>query len=137
MEITTSSEEQTQELAKSFAKTLKPGDIVALYGELGAGKSVFVRGVARGFGIKDRISSPTFTFIKSYQKGKITLHHIDLYRGESIKDFESLALDEVFTQGAIVMVEWANRIEKFLPKKRIDVKLEANDGQRTITITRN
>lgn len=138
METRTNSKEETEELGKELAKELKPGDVVALYGDLGAGKSTFARGVARGLGITKKITSPTFVFIKSYQKGKNKLDHIDLYRGENITDLAALGLDEIFTTDSIVMIEWANNIKDSLPKKRIDVEIEAIDeNSRRITITRH
>lgn len=138
MEVTTHSQKETEEIGKKFAKSLKSGSIVALFGDLGAGKSAFVRGVARGLGIKRKITSPTYLFIKSYQKGKIVLHHIDLYRGESISDLEALALPEIFTEKSIVMIEWAERIKDSLPKKHIEVTIQVeNENTRKIAITGN
>lgn len=145
-DATTNSEKKTQEVGQSLAKKLKRGDVVAIYGDLGAGKSVFVRGLAKGLGIKNKITSPTFTFIKTYKKGTLTLHHVDLYRGEDPKDFEKLALPEIFSSDAIVVIEWADRIKDLLPKKRIDIKIESvedtersrskNETKRRIKISR-
>ncbi|OGE12951.1 tRNA (adenosine(37)-N6)-threonylcarbamoyltransferase complex ATPase subunit type 1 TsaE, partial [Candidatus Curtissbacteria bacterium RIFOXYB2_FULL_41_10] len=86
METTTISEKQTQKIAQNFAKNLKGGDTVALYGDLGSGKTVFVKGLAKGLGIKRRITSPTFVFVKSYKISKGFFHHVDLYRGEQQED---------------------------------------------------
>jgi tRNA threonylcarbamoyladenosine biosynthesis protein TsaE len=137
MEIISNSESQTQKIARDFAKMLKKGDIIALYGELGAGKTVFAKGLAQGLGIKDRITSPTFTFQKTYKKGRLILHHLDLYRGESLKDFEALALDEIFSNDAVTLIEWAQKIDERLPKKRIEVIITPeNETKRRVTITR-
>lgn len=137
MEIYSNSEEETLKIAANFAKSLKGGSIIALYGDLGAGKTVFVKGMAKGLGFKNRITSPTFTFHKSYTKGKIILNHLDLYRGEEIKDFEALGLDEIFSKNAITVIEWAQKIKAKLPKKRIEITITKQDEtKRKIVITR-
>lgn len=136
------SETQTQKLGETFGKTLKAGDIVALYGDLGAGKTVFVKGIAKGLGIKKRILSPTFVFVRSYpltaNREPLTFCHIDLYRGQSFEDFEALGLDELFSKNNIVVLEWAQRLKGILPKKRIDVSISKEDEKtRRIEIVRN
>jgi tRNA threonylcarbamoyladenosine biosynthesis protein TsaE len=148
MEVTTTfdvaktiSAHQTQKVAQKFALTLEVGDIIALFGDLGAGKTVFVKGLARGLSIKKRILSPSFVFIRSYpidfKNKKLTFHHIDLYRGYKIKDFENLGLDEIFSSDSIIAIEWADRIKNSLPKNRIDVLIEVIDEKtRRIKIDR-
>ena len=133
------SEQETQKIGENLGKNLKGGDIVALYGDLGSGKTVFTKGIAKALGIKKRILSPTFVFMRSYPlaTGK-QLVHIDLYRGKDLKDFEALGLEELFTKENIVVLEWADRLGKILPQKRIDVELIKEDEQkRRIEITRN
>ncbi len=139
MEVKTTSPSQTAKIANSFAKKLKGGDVVALYGDLGAGKTVFVQGLARSLGIKKRVLSPTFVFVRSYPIGNhLTFHHLDLYRGEKITDFQSLGLEEIFSKNAIVVIEWAEKIKGYLPKKRYDVEIEKIDEKtRKIIVTRN
>lgn len=138
MEIISKSPKQTEEIGADFAKTLKPGDIIALYGDLGAGKTVFVKGIAQGLGIKKTITSPTFTLIKSYKTDSIIFHHIDLYRGENIKDLEALGFAEVFSPEAIVVLEWADRIKNSLTKKKIDVSIQTvNESTRKIIIKKS
>ena len=138
MEVRTNSQKQTQKVGADFAKSLKAGDIVALFGDLGAGKTVFVKGMARGLGIKGKITSPTFVFVKTYKLKSGPFHHVDLYRGKATKDFKSLALNEIFAPDAITVVEWADRLNKFLPKKRWEVKIEKIDeNKRRITITKH
>ena len=139
MEVKTRSEKQTQSLAEKFAQTLNASDVIALFGNLGSGKTVFVQGLARGLGVKKRILSPSFVFVRSYKiyfkNKKLTFHHIDLYRGQNISDFESLGLDEILSGDSIVAIEWADRLKDFLPKKRIDVFIEVIDEKsRRITI---
>lgn len=127
MEIKTSSPKQTFKVAQDMAKSLKGGDIVALFGDLGAGKTVFVSGLAKGLGVKGKVTSPTFVFLKIYKGQNYIINHIDLYRGEKITDFKDLGLDEIFDGKNITVIEWAQRLEKKLPKKRIDVHLEKKD----------
>src|SRR3989344_3892123 len=141
MEVRTNSPEETQKVAGNLAKTLKKGDVIALFGDLGAGKTVFVQGLARGFGIKRRILSPTFVFMRSYpftiDNSPLTFYHIDLYRGEDIKDFKTLGLNEIFQEDSIVVLEWAEKIKDKLPNKRIDVTIKAIDEKtRKITVKR-
>lgn len=130
----TNSQQETKKLARDFAKYLKAGDIVALYGDLGAGKTTFTQGLASGLGIKKKVMSPTFIFMRSYpimlKKESVTFHHLDLYRGQDEKDFKSLGLNEIFTTDAIVVLEWADRIKRILPKKRIDIYFENKNGQK-------
>ena len=118
---------QTAHEAVKLAKTLKPGDIIALYGDLGAGKTVFVKGLVRGLGIKAKVTSPTFVFLKIYRGNKFSVNHIDLYRGETITDFKDLGLDEIFDSNSITVIEWAQRLQNKLPKKRIDIFIEKKD----------
>jgi tRNA threonylcarbamoyladenosine biosynthesis protein TsaE len=106
--IVSRSEQETSDAGERFAGRLAAGDVVLLYGELGAGKTAFVRGVARGLGAAaDDVSSPTFTLVQEYH-GRVTLHHVDLYRLRPV-EVPDLGLDELSGEGAIVAVEWAER----------------------------
>ncbi len=107
--IETSSEEETSAAGERFARSLSPGDVVLLYGELGAGKTAFVRGLARGLGASvDDVSSPTFTLIQEYRGQGVTLQHVDLYRLQPV-EVDDLGLDELIAGGDIVAIEWAER----------------------------
>ena len=141
MEITTNSPQETQKVAQKLAKSLNGGEVIALFGELGAGKTVFVQGLAKGFGIKRRIISPSFVFMRTYPiilgHETLTFYHLDLYRGQSMADLTSLGLGEIFSQDSIVVLEWAERIKENLPPKRIDVIFEIIDEKtRRIKIDR-
>lgn len=129
---------ETRSLGEKLAESLKKGDVLLLYGDLGAGKTTFVQGLAKGFNIADRILSPTFVLIRQYkipypspllkregderkssrQARTINLYHIDLYRIETHTEIESLGLEEVFRQdGSIAVIEWADRLSDFKQKK--------------------
>lgn len=137
METKTASQQETLKFAAEFAKSLKAGDVLALFGDLGAGKTVFVKGLAKGLGVKAKVSSPTFVFLKIYKGKKLTINHIDLYRGEKITDFKDLGLDEIFGNNDITVIEWAQRLEGKLPKKRIEIRIEkVNEKSRRIKVIR-
>lgn len=140
-EFTTQNAGQTQELAERIAKELKNGELLALYGELGSGKTTFVQGLARGLGIKERVLSPSFTLIRQYtlRHTSDTFYHVDLYRLESEKEAEELGLKELWQNPKnICAIEWAEKMEKVLPKKRWDIFFEyLEENQRKITINKN
>lgn len=141
--LTTHNLEETQEVAKDVALSLRLGDIICLYGDLGSGKTTFAQGLAKGLGLKQRITSPTFVIIRKYDvSSKLSevrsFYHIDLYRIETERDLEGIGLQEILEdKNAIVVIEWAEKLKNMLPKKRIDIKLEVlvNDS-RKITIDR-
>jgi len=149
----TESFEQTQRIGREFAArlnlvqgstlTTKGACVIALYGELGSGKTTFVQGLAEGLGIKRRIISPTFIIVRSYKisiKYKVLsikyFYHIDLYRIENGKDVESLGIEEIVKDPRnIVVVEWAGKLRNFLPRTRIDIRFfYENRSKRRIEI---
>lgn len=133
MEIITQSALQTQKLGEKIGRDLKPPIVIALYGDLGSGKTTFIQGLAKGLGIKKRITSPTFVFVKKYHPN---FYHIDLYRIEKTKEVKSLGLEEIFSEPKTVMaIEWAEKIKEMLPKNRIDIWFNyLNQNQRKIEI---
>lgn len=139
METIINSADKTKALAKTLAKKLKPGDVVALYGDLGTGKTTFVQGLAAGLGITRRILSPSFVFVRQYDIGKNRkFYHVDVYRAEDNK-VEGLGLEEIFDdKNSIVAIEWPEKIKKILPVRRIDIKFFYGDNknQREIQINR-
>jgi len=135
----TNSFEETQNLGKELAKTLKGGELVALYGNLGGGKTTFVQGLALGLGIKRRIISPTFIIIRTYDLRPKTFYHIDLYRTETADDIRGLGIDEIIgNSNNIIVVEWAEKMKDFLPEKRIDIYFEyLDENKRKIKFINN
>lgn len=141
----TSSPQETQQLATDFARrlildkgsTLKQARILALYGDLGGGKTTFVQGLAKGFDIKLRVISPTFVVVRQYKLGikyKVFgikyFYHIDLYRIDSLQNLAGLGLEEILdNKENIVAIEWAEKMADLLPKKRIDIKFEYVDEE--------
>ena len=126
MEIITNSFEETINVAKDFAKTLQPGDVVLLDGDMGAGKTVFAKGVALALGITDEITSPTYAYMNDYY-GK--LYHYDCYRLTCGEDAEALGLTDYFYMKGICLIEWAQNVKDVLPKncKRVQIlKLDEN-----------
>jgi len=120
--------DETQRFAEQLAAHLQPGDFLALEGELGAGKTTFTQGLARGLGINAVVNSPTFTIIKEYQ-GRLPLYHMDVYRVGD--DIDALGLDEYFFGEGVCVVEWASLIEDVLPEERLTVVLRhTGDGGR-------
>jgi len=135
--IVTHSEKDTIELGEKTAKLLKPGDVIALEGELGTGKTVFVKGVARGLEIREHITSPTFNIVHSYGSSGVTLHHFDVYRVNDEDELFEIGFEEYLYKGDICIIEWADLIKNMLPENTIWIKLERteiNPEQRIITI---
>lgn len=129
--IITNSREETEKFAEEYAKTLKPFDVVILDGEMGAGKTVFVKGVGKGLGIQEEITSPTYAYMNDYD-GK--LFHYDCYRIESVEQAEQLGLADYFEMGGICLVEWAQNVAPLLPKncKRVAIK-KIDENRREIS----
>ena len=118
------SPDQTRRLGMRLGAALRPGDLVCLQGELGAGKTTLVQGIAQGWGALDAVSSPTFVLINSYRRADSgQLFHFDAYRVESLGEAEELDMDALISQGSLV-IEWAERIESVLPAERLWVWLE-------------
>ena len=124
MEIITKSFEETIDVAYNFAKTLNAGDVVILDGDMGAGKTVFAKGVARALGIEDEITSPTYAYMNDYD-GK--LYHYDCYRLSSGEDAEALGLTDYFYMKGICLIEWAQNIADALPNRVKRVVIEKID----------
>ena len=125
------SELETKRLAHKLALLLKPGDVLTLEGDLGAGKTTFTKGLGQGLGVKRTINSPTFTIMKQYN-GEINLYHIDAYRLEDSED--DIGLEEYLPSDGITVVEWATFIDDLLPEERLNIKIEyQSENERSIT----
>ena len=140
MEITTHSSAETKNLAAKISTSLKGGEVLALYGELGSGKTTFTQGLLAALGIKQRLTSPTFVIYKHYKlktgSGKFkVLNHVDCYRLEGPKDLTGIDLSEIVSDPtAITVIEWPERIEEILPKEVIKVRFETiSENERKIT----
>ena len=131
-ELKTNSSEETSQFAERLAALLQPGDVIALEGDLGAGKTTFTKGLAKGLNIKRTVNSPTFTIIKEY-KGKLPLYHMDVYRvADSLED---LGFDEYFEGNGVTVVEWAHLIKEQLPSNLLTIYLyHEEDNQRKIVL---
>jgi tRNA threonylcarbamoyladenosine biosynthesis protein TsaE len=128
----TNGTEQTSQLAENLAALLGPGDIIALEGDLGAGKTTFTKGLAKGLGVKKTVNSPTFTIIKEYH-GRLPLYHMDVYRVENA--YEDLGFDEYFEGDGVTVVEWAHLIDEQLPAERLTIYLyHGENDNRTIVM---
>ena len=134
MEFISHSEGETEALGARLAKCLHPGSVVALYGDLGAGKTAFTRGMARGLGITDRVTSPTFTIVNEYE-GALPLFHFDLYRLGGEEELFEIGWEDYLTRGGICVVEWSERADEALTAENsIRVTLSRNDESDCRTI---
>jgi tRNA threonylcarbamoyladenosine biosynthesis protein TsaE len=124
--------EQTEAIAGELALTLRGGECIALYGDLGAGKTQFVRGLVRGLGGNPQtVSSPTFVLLNVYDRARLKVFHLDAYRVHGAEDFEAIGFPELLEQNdAVVIVEWAERVERLLPRDRVNLRIEALGEQR-------
>jgi tRNA threonylcarbamoyladenosine biosynthesis protein TsaE len=137
-EIVTASAAETQAWGEDLASALCPGDVILLYGDLGAGKTCLVKGIASGLGIDpNRVHSPTFIMVNRYE-GRVLVHHVDLYRLEDGEDFANLGLDELFTGEGITLVEWSERLPAAArPLPRLEIHLSHVGGdQRRLRLSR-
>lgn len=133
-EIITKSERETEDAGAALAAELPDGSVVAMYGELGAGKTAFVRGMARGMGIGCRVSSPTFTIVNEYE-GPRTLIHFDMYRLGSADELWGIGWDDYLARGAVCAVEWSENVEEAFTGGEITVRFEKlGAGGRRITV---
>ena len=138
-EHVSTSVEETEQVAVELADTFRGGECVALHGNLGAGKTQFVRGLVRGLGGHPRaVSSPTFVLLNVYEGGRLTVFHLDAYRVHGGDDFEAIGFGELLEQrDGIVVVEWASRVQTLLPANRIEVQIDpVGENQRNILIIR-
>ena len=132
----TNGPEETEALGARLARALEPGAVVAFTGDLGAGKTAFVRGLARGLGIRDRVTSPTFTIVNEYEGGRLPLFHFDLYRLGSADELFDIGWEDYLARGGVCAVEWSERMEELLEPGtiRVDLRRGEDEDRRVITV---
>lgn len=136
MERTTHSPEETRAFAEEFARTLQGGETICLDGDLGVGKTVFVKGLAQGLEVEEEILSPTFTIVREYS-GKLKLNHFDVYRIGEMDEMFYLGFDEYINSGGVTIIEWASLIQEIIPEHAIQIEIERrSDQDRLIRIYR-
>ena len=120
------SADETTELGRQIAAELKPGSIVLLRGDLGAGKTTLVKGIAEAFQAAkaDDVTSPTFTLIHEYRGPAVTLYHIDLYRIDTQRELDTLALDDLMTSHSILLIEWGEKFERYMKERDVEIVIE-------------
>lgn len=135
MQITTHSADETQALGQKLASRLAPGDVIAYFGDLGAGKTAFTRGLAQGLGITDPVTSPTYTIVNEYLGGRLPLFHFDMYRLSSADDLFDIGWEDYLSRGGVCAVEWSENVMDALPEDTVWVRIaREGDTGRSITI---
>ena len=138
--IETNSASETFALGEELGKNALPGQVYALLGDLGVGKTVLIQGVAKGLGISGPVNSPTFTIVQVYDDGRMPFYHFDVYRIGDIEEMDEIGYEEYFYGDGVCFVEWANLVEEIMPAQtiRIEIKKDLSKGfdYREITITR-
>ena len=135
-EYVTNSPEETEALGRRLGEKLSPGAVVAFTGDLGAGKTAFTRGLARGLGISERVTSPTFTIVNEYEGGRLPLFHFDLYRLGSADELFDIGWEDYLARGGVCAVEWSENAAGALEEDavRVDIRRGEGDSRRVITI---
>jgi tRNA threonylcarbamoyladenosine biosynthesis protein TsaE len=128
--FTTHSAEETTELGRKLAAEIKPGSVVLLRGELGAGKTTLVKGIAEGFHAAEAeaVTSPTFTLVHEYRGPEMTVFHIDLYRIDTQRELDTLALDDLMDTNSILLIEWGEKFERFAKGRDVEILMEHRGG---------
>ena len=111
MQITTHSADETQALGKKLAESLRPGDVIAYFGDLGAGKTAFTRGIAEGLGVSEQVTSPTYTIVNEYLSGRLPLFHFDMYRLGSSDELFDIGWEDYLARGGVCAVDWSENVE--------------------------
>ena len=134
--LATTSASETQQLAAALAAIAEPGDLLLLAGEMGAGKTAFAQGFALGLGITEQVTSPTFTIVREYSGGRLALHHLDVYRLESLSEVADLGLSEMLDEDAVMLVEWGDAVLPALPDQYLELRITfgEDDDQRLLEL---
>ncbi|MBQ1880222.1 MAG: tRNA (adenosine(37)-N6)-threonylcarbamoyltransferase complex ATPase subunit type 1 TsaE [Lachnospiraceae bacterium] len=118
------SAEETYNIAKDMGEAAKEGEVVTLTGDLGTGKTVFAKGFAAGLGVKEHVSSPTYTIVQQYDDGRLPLYHFDVYRIGDISEMDETGYDDCISGDGVTLIEWAEMIEDIIPERAVRVKIE-------------
>ena len=137
MMITMKDEQGTKNFGLTLADKLRPGSVVALVGDLGTGKTTLTKYIAEGLGVKETVTSPTFTIVREYESGRLPLYHFDVYRISDIEEMYELGYEEYFFGNGVCIIEWADQIAEILPQDAIVINIKYGDkeGQRTYQIS--
>ncbi|MBI1806697.1 MAG: tRNA (adenosine(37)-N6)-threonylcarbamoyltransferase complex ATPase subunit type 1 TsaE [Ignavibacteria bacterium] len=133
--FTTHSEEATIALGEEFARELARGSIVALYGDIGTGKTRLIKGICRGLGVEEHVASPTFTIVTEYKGSFVDIYHFDFYRMKSPTEVREIGVEEYLGGDGVCLIEWADRIKDILPLHRFEVHLSLGEDERSRVIT--
>jgi tRNA threonylcarbamoyladenosine biosynthesis protein TsaE len=139
MEIITHSAEETTDFGKRLVSELHPPKLVLLRGELGAGKTTLVKGIAEGFhaAAQEDVTSPTFTLIHEYRSPDVNIYHVDLYRVDTPRELDTLAIDDLFDDRSLLLIEWGEKFERFRRERDLEIALERlSDDERRITVSK-
>lgn len=139
MKIESYSTEDTFAFGRKCGEAARAGQVYCLYGDLGVGKTVFTQGFAKGLGIEEPVTSPTFTIVQEYREGRLPFYHFDVYRISDPEEMYEVGFDEYLESGGVCFIEWAGLIEEILPEERMDITiekdLEKGFSYRRITVT--
>ena len=124
LKIETCSDKETSEVGKKLGTEAKPGQVYALLGDLGVGKTILTKGFAEGIGITEPVSSPTFTIVQVYEEGRMPFYHFDVYRIGDIEEMDEIGYEDCFYGEGVCLVEWANLIEEIMPENTIWITIE-------------
>ena len=119
----TTSVHDTRALAAALAELVRPGDVILLTGEMGAGKTAFTQGLGAGLGVTERVTSPTFTIAQTYEGGRLRVHHLDVYRLEHLHEALDIGLAEMIDEGAVVVIEWGDAVVPVLPADYLEIRI--------------
>jgi tRNA threonylcarbamoyladenosine biosynthesis protein TsaE len=133
--LTSSSPESTRDLGRATAAVCRPGDVIALIGDVGAGKTTYAQGIGEGLGVGSQVTSSTFVMIRQYEGGELDLYHVDLYRLDSLEEAQSLDLDEHLYGEGVTVLEWADKFPSILPDQYLCVSIDySGPERRTISV---
>ena len=127
--IETHTSEETREFARQMGRKVQPGTVIALVGDLGAGKTVFAKGFAEGLGITSPVSSPTFTIVRGYEEGRLPLYHFDVYRIGDISEMDEIGYEDCFYGEGVSLVEWADAVDEIMPPDTVWVTIEKDPAK--------